>query len=73
MTAKETLDWMRNEGTLKHWILSEQSLNKRTRYEHSPTGNTPEINALDSNCNRNLHCAVLEHVSHTASLPSTDE
>ena len=73
MTAKETLDWMRNESILKHWILPEQNLNKGTRYENSPTGNAPEFNALDSNCNRDLHCAVLEHVSHTASLPNTDE
>eukprot|EP00957_Ditylum_brightwellii_P176049 13405050-Ditylum_brightwellii.AAC.1 len=73
MTANETLEWIRNEGILKHWILPEQNLNKGTRYKHSLTGNAPEFNALDSNCNHNLHCAVLEHVSHTASLPHTDE
>eukprot|EP00957_Ditylum_brightwellii_P115295 8791864-Ditylum_brightwellii.AAC.1 len=53
MTAKETLDWMMNEGILKHLILPEQKLNKGTRYKHSPTGNASEFNALDSNCNHN--------------------
>eukprot|EP00957_Ditylum_brightwellii_P192008 14617104-Ditylum_brightwellii.AAC.1 len=30
MTAKETLDWMREKEMLKHWILPEQNLNKGT-------------------------------------------
>eukprot|EP00957_Ditylum_brightwellii_P040997 3103843-Ditylum_brightwellii.AAC.1 len=73
MTANKTLDWMRNEDILKHWILPEQNFNKGTRYKNSPTGNTLEFNALGSNCNCTLHCAVLEHVFHTASLPNTDK
>eukprot|EP00957_Ditylum_brightwellii_P039712 3005017-Ditylum_brightwellii.AAC.1 len=26
-----------------------------------------------TNCNRDIHCAVLEHVSHTATLQNTDK
>eukprot|EP00957_Ditylum_brightwellii_P070085 5323055-Ditylum_brightwellii.AAC.1 len=63
---------MEEKGILKHWILPEQGLNKGTRYKNAPTGNAPEFNALDSNCNRNIHCTVLEHISHTAILQNTD-
>eukprot|EP00957_Ditylum_brightwellii_P090941 6925304-Ditylum_brightwellii.AAC.1 len=73
MTATETKQWMEEKGILKHWILSEQGLNKGMRYKNTPTGNAQEFNALDSNCNRDIHYAVLEHVSHTATLQNTDK
>eukprot|EP00957_Ditylum_brightwellii_P010618 804043-Ditylum_brightwellii.AAC.2 len=58
---------------LKHWILPEKNLNKGTCYENHVPGNAPELNTLDSNLNRDIHCAVLEHVSYTASLKQTDK
>ena len=73
MTAKETKQWMNEQGILKHWILPELGLNKGTRYEDRVPGNAPEFNALDSNCNRDIHCAVLEHVSYTAALDQTND
>eukprot|EP00957_Ditylum_brightwellii_P158048 12030873-Ditylum_brightwellii.AAC.1 len=73
MTATETKQWMEERGILKHWILPKQGLNKGTQYKNAPTGNAPEFNALDSSCNRNIHCAVLEHISHTATLQNTDK
>ena len=41
--------------------------------QNALTGNVSEFNALYSNCNRNIHCAVLEYVSHTATLQNTDK
>jgi hypothetical protein len=73
MTSKETIQWMESKNILKHWILPEQGLNKGTRYENAPPGNAPELNALDSNCNRDIHCAVLEHVSLTSHMEKTDK
>eukprot|EP00957_Ditylum_brightwellii_P116150 8860525-Ditylum_brightwellii.AAC.1 len=61
MTAADNIKWMRKKGILKHCIMLEQGLNKGTRFENSPTCNAPEFNALDSNCNRDVHCAVQEH------------
>eukprot|EP00957_Ditylum_brightwellii_P181095 13795124-Ditylum_brightwellii.AAC.1 len=64
---------MEEKGILKHWILPEQGLNKGTQYKNAPTGAAPEFNALGINCNHDIHCTVLEHVSHTAILQNTDE
>eukprot|EP00957_Ditylum_brightwellii_P195545 14900244-Ditylum_brightwellii.AAC.1 len=64
---------MEEKGILKHWILPEQELNKGIQYKNASTGNAPEFNVLDSNCNRDIHCAVLEHVSHTATLKNTNK
>eukprot|EP00957_Ditylum_brightwellii_P175700 13378142-Ditylum_brightwellii.AAC.1 len=55
------------KNILKHWILPDQGLTKGTCYEQAPLGNAPELNALDSNCNRDIHCAVQEH----AGVPSS--
>eukprot|EP00957_Ditylum_brightwellii_P141718 10797503-Ditylum_brightwellii.AAC.1 len=71
--AHETMKWMEDEGILKHWILREIKLNKGASYENHVPGNSPEYNALDSNINRDIHCAAFEHVSHTTLLPQIDK
>jgi len=44
MKAKDTKDWMENEGILKHWILPEFDLNaERPRYMGHPIENSPEL------------------------------
>eukprot|EP00957_Ditylum_brightwellii_P182766 13921037-Ditylum_brightwellii.AAC.1 len=43
------------------------------RYENCVPGNAPEFNALDSNLNRDIRCAVLEHYSYTVHLEQTDK
>eukprot|EP00957_Ditylum_brightwellii_P050515 3831612-Ditylum_brightwellii.AAC.1 len=65
MTSTETIQRMESKNILKHWILPEQGLNKGTRYEKAPHGNASELNALDSNCNWDIHCAVLMHAALT--------
>ena len=64
---------MGKENILKHWILPQEGLNKGTRYENAPPGNAPELNALDSNLNQDIHCAVLEHASITSTMSATNE
>eukprot|EP00957_Ditylum_brightwellii_P047166 3581840-Ditylum_brightwellii.AAC.1 len=39
----------------------------------APPENSPEPNALDSYCNCDIHCAVLEHVALTAHIEKTDK
>ncbi len=73
MTANETMEWMEEVDIKKHWILPEQSLNKGMHYENRVPGNALEFNALGSNLNRDIHCAVLEHSSYTAHLAQTDK
>eukprot|EP00957_Ditylum_brightwellii_P131512 10031109-Ditylum_brightwellii.AAC.1 len=46
---------------------------KGTRYKNRVPGISPKYNALDSTINRDIHCTVLEHVSHAALLPHTDK
>eukprot|EP00957_Ditylum_brightwellii_P182248 13884463-Ditylum_brightwellii.AAC.1 len=72
MTANEIVNWRREKGILKHWILPEQGLNKEPRHKISPTDNAPKFNALDCNYNCNVHYAVQEHISHTDILPHTN-
>ncbi len=38
MTATKTIEWMREENMLKHWLLPELDLNKKTCYEGRPVG-----------------------------------
>ena len=72
MTSRETIEWMAEQNISQHWILPQQGLNKGTRYKNAPPGNAPELNALDSNCNQDIHCAVLEHVAMTANMNNKD-
>eukprot|EP00957_Ditylum_brightwellii_P198095 15092260-Ditylum_brightwellii.AAC.1 len=73
MISSKTVNWTQQEGIVKHWILPEQGLNSGTQYANTPSGNAPKFNALDSNCNCDIHCTCLEHVSHTAHLQNTYE
>ena len=49
---------MRKQGIIDHWILPENGLNKQTKYENQPIGNSPEIMPHDSNLNKDLHKGV---------------
>eukprot|EP00957_Ditylum_brightwellii_P066834 5072011-Ditylum_brightwellii.AAC.1 len=39
----------------------------------APPGNSPELNTLDSNCNHDIHCAVIEYVALIAHIKKTDK
>eukprot|EP00957_Ditylum_brightwellii_P088078 6709480-Ditylum_brightwellii.AAC.3 len=62
---------MDEQVILKHWILPEKGLNKGMCCKNQVPGNMSELNALNSNINRDIYCAVLDHVSYTASPSPT--
>ena len=74
MTSKQSRDWMEkqrmgNKSFLERWLLPMNGMNKGTRYEHMPVGNSPEFNPLDNSLNRDLqvcndyHCVVTAHLN----------
>jgi hypothetical protein len=63
---------MQEKGLLKHWILPELGLNKKTIYAERPPGNSPEMMPWDCSLNNDLVEAVMRHVS-VCSFASRDE
>jgi hypothetical protein len=72
MTCKETQDFMRVNGYLKHWILPQLGLNKSTAWANMPPGDCPELNGLDCSCNKTLHDEVKRHIAYTWNLAKDD-
>ena len=66
MTAKETINWMKQKGYLNRWLLPLNGLQYGTPYAGRPVGNSPEFMPLDNSLNRDIlqslrfHC-VLGH------------
>ena len=66
MTAKETINWMKQKGYLHRWLLSLNGLQYGTPYAGRTVGNSPEFMPLDNSLNREIlqslrfHC-VLSH------------
>jgi hypothetical protein len=72
LTAKQTRREMQEKGYLKHWVLPELGLNKKTIYAERPPGNSPEMMPWDCSLNNDLVEAVMRHVS-VCSFASRDE
>ena len=68
MTAKETINWMKEKGYLHRWLITPNGLQDGTPYSGRPVGNIPEFMPLDNSLNRyilqslHFHC-VLSHSS----------
>ena len=66
MTAKETIDWMKEKGYLHRWLLPLNGLQDGTPCAGCPVDNSPEFMPLDNSLNRYIfqslrfHC-VLSH------------
>ena len=66
MTAKETINWIRQKGYLHRWLLTLNGLQDGTPYAGRPVCNIPEFMPLDNSLNRDIlqslrfHC-VLSH------------
>ena len=66
MTAKETINWMKQKGYLHRWLLPLNGLQYGTPYAGRTVGNSPEFMRLDNILNRDIlhslrfHC-VLSH------------
>ena len=46
MTAKETINWMRQNGYLHRWLLPLNVLQDGTPYAGRPVGNSPRVHAF---------------------------
>ena len=66
MTAKETINWMKEKGYLYRWLIPLNGLQDGTPYVGHPVGNSPEFMPFDHILNRDIlqslrfHC-VLSH------------
>ena len=66
MTAKEKINWMKQNGYLLIWLLPLNGLQDGTHYAGRPVGNSPEFMPLYNSLNRDIlhslhfHC-VLSH------------
>ena len=57
MTAKETIQWMKEKNYFHRWLLPMNGLQDGTPYDGRPVGNSPEFMPLDNSLNRDiLHC-----------------
>ena len=57
MTAKETIQWMKEKNYYHRWFLPMNGLQDWTPYSGRPVGNSPEFMPLDNSLNRDiLHC-----------------
>jgi hypothetical protein len=72
LTAKQTRQERQEKGYLKHWILPELGLNKKTIYAKRPPGNSPEMMPWDCTLNNLLVEAVMRHMS-VSSFASPDK
>ena len=72
MMAKATIKWMKEQDYYKYWILPFNDLHIAQpdlfAYVGCPVGNSPENMPWDTKLNRDLHEAVLRHVSMTFQL-----
>ena len=65
MTAKETINWMRQNGYLQIWLIPLNGLQYGTPYAGRTFGNVPEFMPLDNS----LNCDIL-HSLHMHSVLS---
>jgi hypothetical protein len=74
MVCDETKQWMQTKGYLKHWILPACGLQHGDlkEYDGRPVGNSPEMQPLDNNLNKDMHDGVQYHCAATAHLPDDD-
>lgn len=77
MTADDTLDWMESKGYLQRWIRPEKGINCETAkmkrwYSRVPPGNSPEMNILDNQLNKDIHNCMEWHCVVTRRYPKGD-
>ena len=52
MTAKETIEWMKEKNYFHRWLLPMNGLQDGIPYAGLPVGNSPEFMSLDNSLNR---------------------
>ena len=73
MTAKDSVEYMKEKGFYDHWIRPQLGLNAGTTYADRMTGDSPELNPLDTMGFADLHRSVNKHVTLTKKLEEDDE
>ena len=64
MTAKETIQWMKEKNYYHRWLLPMNELQDGTTYAGRPVGNSPEFMPLYNSLNRDIlhslrfHCVL---------------
>ena len=61
MTAKETINWMRQNLYLHRWFLPWNRLQDGTPYAGRPVGNIPEFMPLDNSLNHDILHSLRMH------------
>ena len=72
MTSNETVNWMKEKGYYKHWLVPYQGLNDGTRFAKHPPRDSPELMPMDNVLNYNLDTSVLLHVAYNRHLKNDD-
>ena len=68
MTAKETIERMKEKNYYHHWLLPMNGLQDGTPYAGRPVGNSPKFMPLDNSLNRDIlhrlrfHCVLSRSV-----------
>ena len=72
LTAKSTVDWMKEKGYYSRWLIPQLGLNMGTTYACRPVGNRPEWMSLDNSLNNDIQLALSLHCAITAYLDDGD-
>ena len=85
MTDKDCIEWMKEEGIYKRWILPVLGLNNEisiedsegktkvnTRYKGHPVGDCPEAMPQDNSLFRDLRTSFDTHITLTSMLARDD-
>ena len=68
ITAKETIEWMKEKNYSHSWLLPMNGLQDGTSYAGRPVGNSAEFMPLDNSLNRDIlhslrfHCVLSRFV-----------
>ena len=68
MSAKETIEWMKEKNYFHSWLLPMNGLQDGTPYSGRPVGNSPKFMPLDNSINRDIlnslrfHCVLSRFV-----------
>ena len=76
MTAKETVQWMKEKGYYQHWLLPEMGildhLPQCKTWKRMLPGNTPESNPLDMQCFADVSSKVNDWIRLTQVYDDND-
>ena len=72
LTAKSTVEWMKEKGYYSRWLIPQLGLNGGTIYAYRPVGNRPEWMPLDNSLNNDIQSALSLHCAITAHLDDGD-